>query len=121
MKRCWVARILEIRIAADDTARVVVTWYDRTAPHQPSSFELFGIHYLDVIDGSTLSSRAEVTYVKPGQAVPKDKLYYQYIQTNQRVDPTRKAELFLWATSKRGSHQQKSVPQPPKLHQLHPS
>lgn len=112
---------MEIRVAADDSARVVVVWYDRPANSPPSSFELFGIHYLDVIDGSTLSSRAEVTYVKPGQAVPKDKLYYQYIQTAERLDPTRKAELFLWAASKRSKHQFKAVQKSESVDILHPA
>lgn len=112
---------MEIRVAADDSARVVVVWYDRPAGCSPHSFELFGIHYLDVIDGSTLSSRAEVTYIRSGQPIPKDKLYYQYIQTAERLDPTRRKELFLWATSKRSLHQSKMIQQIGSLDTLQPS
>lgn len=110
LKRCWVGRIMEIRIAADDKARVVIVWYDRPNPppkDKSHAFELFGLHYLDVIDGDTLSSPAEVKYIKPGEATPKDKLYYRYIEAKERLDPSRKAEIFLWADVKRQKHQQR--------------
>lgn len=125
LKRCWVARVMEIRVAADGQARVVVVWYDRPAgPYSSQSqlFELHGLHQLDVIDGNTLSSRAEVMYVRPGQAIPKDKLYYQYIHANDdRLDPTRKKEIFLWATLKRAGHHSKGVSGPGTYDLLQPS
>lgn len=103
---------MEMRIATDDKARVVIVWYDRPAsPQRDQSqfFELFGMHYLDVIDGDTLSSPAEVKFVKPGEPIPKDKLYYQYIQAKDKLSPTRRAEIFLWAEGKRKTNQLRGI------------
>lgn len=103
---------MEIRVSADDKARVVVVWYDRPASppaDQSQAFELFGLHQLDVIDGDTLSSPAEVKYVKPGEVIPKDKLYYQYIHAKDKLDPSRKSEMFLWADRKRKTGQVRGI------------